>query len=75
MKKIGGMELGTLYGALLLYLPFINLNLVYDNTRLIEELGSDLPALPKFSEYVGGMLHTMAPDRVPEPDSMDGFGL
>ena len=74
MQKIEELELGTLYEALLLYLPFINLNLVYDNTRLIEELGENLPPLPKFDQYVDSMLHTMAPDRVPAP-TLDGFGL
>ena len=74
MQRIEELELGTLHEALLLYLPFINLNLVYDNTRLIDELGDALPALPKFSSYVGGMLHTMAPDRVPA-QVKDGFGL
>lgn len=74
MQKIEELELGTLYEALLLYLPFINLNLVYDNTRLIEELGENFPPLPKFDQYVGQMLHIMAPDRVPA-SAVEGFGL
>ena len=75
MRKIQELELGTLYEALLLYLPFINLNLVYDNTRLMEELGENLPPLPKFNQYVGGMLHIMAPDQVPSQALLEGFGL
>ncbi len=74
MRKIEEMELGTLYEALLLYLPFINLNLIYDNTKLVEELGSKLPDLPKFDRYVSEMLHIVAPDRVPAP-TLGGFGL
>ena len=65
--------LSTLYESLL-YLPFINLNLIYDNSRLIDELGDDLPPLPKFTEYVGQMLRVISPERM-HPDEMQGFGV
>jgi nucleoside-diphosphate-sugar epimerase len=56
--------LTSLYEAIHLYLPFTNLNLIYDNSRLIEELGDDLPALPKFTEYMNEMLATIDPELV-----------
>ena len=58
-QAIDRQGLSTLYEALHLYLPFIYLNLVYDNTRLIEELGEDLPALPRFTEYMNDMIATI----------------
>ncbi len=64
--------LSTLYESLL-YLPFINLNLIYDNSRLLDELGDDLPHLPKFTQYVGQMLRVISPERM-HPDEMQGFG-
>ena len=48
----------------LVYLPFINLNLIYDNSRLLDELGDDLPHLPKFTQYVSQMLRVITPERV-----------
>ncbi len=65
--------LSTLYQSLL-YLPFINLNLIYDNSRLVSELGDDLPHLPKFTEYVGEMLRVIKPDKI-SPEEVAGFGL
>ena len=64
--------LGTLYQSLL-YLPFINMNMIYDNTRLIEELGEDFPHLPKFNEYVAEMMHVIKPDKI-ILEGLDGFG-
>ncbi len=71
-KALEEQGLSSLYESLL-YLPFINLNLIYDNSRLLAELGDDLPHLPKFTEYVGQMLRVITPERV-LPDSLHGFG-
>ena len=38
------------------YLPFLNMNVTYDNRRLREELGADCPRLPPLSEYLGSLL-------------------
>ncbi|GAG13103.1 unnamed protein product, partial [marine sediment metagenome] len=65
--------LSTLYQSLL-YLPFINLNLIYDNSRLVSELGDDLPHLPKFTDYVGEMLRVITPERLAS-EKVEGFGL
>lgn len=73
-QAIDEQGLNTLYEALHLYLPFINLNLVYDNTRLTEELGDDLPALPRFTEYMNEMIATIDPELVMST-AQEGFGL
>ena len=38
------------------YLPFLNMNVVYDNTRLLQELGANAPALPPLTSYLGSLL-------------------
>ncbi|NIA06619.1 MAG: NAD-dependent epimerase/dehydratase family protein [Actinobacteria bacterium] len=62
-QTIEEQGLGSLYEALL-YLPFINLNLVYDKSRLTNELGKDLPELLRATGYLPRMLHIMSPDVV-----------
>ena len=71
-KALEEQGLDTLYESLL-YLPFINLNLIYDNSRLLSALGTDLPALPKFTEYIGDMLRVITPEKVIS-DGANGFG-
>ena len=73
-QAIDEQGLNTLYEAIHLYLPFVNLNLVYDNTRLIEELGDDLPELPKFTEYMNEMIATIDPELV-TAGIEGGFGM
>jgi nucleoside-diphosphate-sugar epimerase len=63
-RAIAEQGLSGLYEAIDLYLPYLNLNVVYDNTRLVEELGEDLPHLPKFVEYVNEMIATIDPDLI-----------
>jgi len=63
-RAIREQGLSGLYEAIDLYLPYLNLNVVYDNTRLVQELGEDLPPLPKFTEYVNEMLATIDPDLI-----------
>ena len=71
-KKLEEQGLDTLYESLT-YLPFINLNLVFDKTRLINELGPDLPDLQPFTEYLPQMLHLVLPDMV-TLENIRGFG-
>ncbi len=56
--------LSTLYEALQVLLPYVNLNLLYDNTRLMKELGDDFPQLPKFCDYFNEMIATIDPSLV-----------
>jgi thioester reductase-like protein len=62
-QTIEEQGLSSLYEALF-YLPFINLNLVYDKSRLTEELGQDLPELVQATSYLPRMLHIIDPDLV-----------
>lgn len=63
-QAITEQGLKTLSEAVHLYMPFANLNLIYDNSRLIEELADDLPELPKFTEYMNEMIATIDPELV-----------
>ncbi len=76
-QAIEDAGLGTLYEALQVLLPYVNLNLLYDNARLQEELGSDFPHLPKFSEYFNEMIATIDPDLVAVTSGLKGevFGM
>ena len=58
-----GQGLSSLYESLVCQ-PFVNMNLVYDNIRLANEVGSDLPYLPKFTGYLPYMLGVIAPDKI-----------
>ncbi len=62
-QAIEEQGLSSLYEALI-HLPFINLNLVYDKSRLANELGEDLPQLLRATDYLPRMLHIVNPDIV-----------
>ena len=62
-QTIEDQGLSSLYESLM-YLPFINLNLAYDKSRLVKELGEDMPELPRATEYLPRMLHVVNPDIV-----------
>ena len=72
-QTIEDQGLSSLYEALL-YLPFINLNLVYDKARLIEELGDDLPDLIQATSYLPRMLHIVDPDLVTQ-EGLEALGM
>ena len=38
------------------YLPFFNMNVVYDNRRWTEELGPRVPVLEPIANYIDGLL-------------------
>ncbi len=44
-----------IFSRLRYYLPFLNMDVVYDNTRLRQELGAPLN-LPPVTDYMGGLL-------------------
>jgi thioester reductase-like protein len=52
--------------ALRHYLPFLNMNVAYDNTRLRQLLDGELPRPEQFGSYIGGLLELMAPELMPE---------
>lgn len=54
------------FAALRHYLPFLNMNVTYDNTRLRELLGARMPAVDPFESYAGELLEAMSPELLPE---------
>lgn len=51
-----------LFATLKYYLPFLNMNVVYDNTRLRQELGRDAINIPPVVDYIGGILRLISPE-------------
>ena len=49
------------FAALKHYLPFLNMDVVYDNTRLGNELGGDALETPPIVDYLGGLLRLITP--------------
>jgi nucleoside-diphosphate-sugar epimerase len=47
------------------YLPFLNMNVTYDNSRLRELLGDRLPAIEPFESYTGDLLEIISPELLP----------
>ena len=43
------------------YLPFLNMDVAYDNSRLREELGSQAAAIPPITDYLAGLLSLLTP--------------
>lgn len=54
------------FAALKHYLPFLNMNVTYDNTRLGELLGENMPSVEPFESYAGELLELMSPELMPE---------
>jgi nucleoside-diphosphate-sugar epimerase len=49
-----------LFSTLRYYLPFLNMDVVYDNSRLRAELGSDFPEVTPVTEYMGELLNLIS---------------
>ncbi|HOJ73422.1 MAG TPA: SDR family oxidoreductase [Phycisphaerae bacterium] len=47
------------------YLPFLNMNVTYDNGRLRELLGDAMPRLEPFESYAGDLLEIISPELLP----------
>jgi len=63
-KSLADQGFAAIWESLQVYLPFMEMNCVYDNTRLKEELGADLPYLPKFTDYMNEMVAMIDPNLV-----------
>ena len=50
------------FSALKNYLPFLNMNVLYDNTRLRQALGERFPGLLPLNAYMGELLSLVATD-------------
>jgi hypothetical protein len=55
-----------LFFAMRYYLPFLNMDVVYDNRRLREELGQNMPRIAPLTEYMGGLLNQITAKRAME---------
>ena len=59
-------EQRRIFASLRNYLPFLNMNVLYDNTRLRQELGDRFPELPPVTAYLEDLLELISSDRVAE---------
>jgi thioester reductase-like protein len=50
-----------IFASLRNYLPFLNMNVLYDNTRLQQELGDRFPPLPPLTAYLEELLSLISP--------------
>ena len=55
-RYVRSREQRRMFALLRYYLPFLNMNVVYDNSRLRNELDGELESIPRFQEYCGEML-------------------
>lgn len=55
-RYISGPQKRVTFATLRHYLPFLNMDVVYDNTRLAEELGEAAAQVPRFTSYMGDLL-------------------
>ena len=55
-----------LFGTFRYYLPFINMDLVYDNVRLRDEIGDSAMAVPTVTEYAGDLLRLITMEEAVE---------
>lgn len=53
-----------IFSSLRNYLPFLNMNVLYDHGRLREELGDQFPALSPLQTYLADMLSVLSTDPV-----------
>lgn len=50
------------FGLLRHYLPFFNMDVVYENHRLRQAIGADAMSMPLLTEYIGELLHLVSVD-------------
>lgn len=60
-RYIGTPERRRIFGSLRNYLPFLNMNVLYDHSRLRQELGERFPPLPPVTSYLGQILGLIQP--------------
>jgi nucleoside-diphosphate-sugar epimerase len=55
-RYISGPEKRVAFATLKHYLPFLNMDVVYDNSRLEADLGEEAVRVPRFTSYMGELL-------------------
>ena len=61
-QYLGAAHQRKLFSTFRYYLPFLNMDVVYDNTRLRAELGNWLPEITPVAEYAGNLLNLVGPE-------------
>ena len=59
-QYLGATNQRKLFSTFRYYLPFLNMDVVYDNTRLRNELGNRFPEITPFTHYLGSLLNLLA---------------
>ncbi|NLX14352.1 MAG: NAD-dependent epimerase/dehydratase family protein [Phycisphaerales bacterium] len=59
-QYLGAAQQRKLFSTFRYYLPFLNMDVVYDNARLRAELGDDFPEITPVTEYLGDLLKLVA---------------
>jgi len=62
-QYLGAVHQRKLFSTFRYYLPFLNMDVAYDNTRLRTELGNQLPEITPATEYAGDLLNLVAPEQ------------
>ena len=73
-QYMGAPERRKIFASLRNYLPFLNMNVLYDNSRLRQELGERFPALSPFTSYLAELLHLISGGRHAERLAKAGRG-
>ncbi len=60
-RAFGAPPQRRIFATLRNYLPFLNMNVLYDNSRVRQELGERFPTPPPLSSYFGEMLQLLTP--------------
>jgi nucleoside-diphosphate-sugar epimerase len=58
----GAAHQRRLFSTFRYYLPFLSMDVVYDNARLRTELGNELPEITPVTQYLGHLLNLVAPE-------------
>ncbi len=69
-QYLGAARQRKLFSTFRYYLPFLNMDVVYDNARLRAELGDQMPDITPFTEYASGLLDLIAGEHS-EADTAD----
>jgi len=59
-QYLGAAHQRKLFSTFRYYLPFLNMDVVYDNARLRTELGDQFPKISPVAEYMGNLLNLVA---------------
>lgn len=61
-RSLGTAHQRKVFSTFRYYLPFLNMDVVYDNSRLRAELGSQFPEITPVTEYAGDLLNLVSSD-------------